>query len=99
VTGRRRAHLVLHSERTEENGSGVKLPDSLDERIGVVRMVAVDQHGTGRVFRIALSTLSNLSTNFGWKPWSSTIKPSNAATTSSRARIRTLRTQVGQEES
>jgi hypothetical protein len=53
---------------------------------------------SGRSCLIASSTLSDLSMNFGWNPWSSTIKPNSAATTSSRARIRTLRTQVGQEE-
>jgi hypothetical protein len=48
--GCRCPHFVLHSERTEENGSGVQLPDSLDEPIGAVRVVAVDQHGTGPRF-------------------------------------------------
>jgi hypothetical protein len=46
MTGSDRPHLVLHSERTEEDGGGVQAPDGFDERFGAVRMVTVDQHST-----------------------------------------------------
>ena len=38
--------FVLHSERTEKNGSPVQMPDGLDERFAALRMVAIDQHST-----------------------------------------------------
>ena len=46
MTGCHCPHFVLHSERTEEDGSRVQAPDRFDQRVGAVRMVAVHEHNT-----------------------------------------------------